>query len=381
MPQGRQSAFCTCSRGATDFHSPAVGVPTVSAESAGARAGDPTRRNVRRGWGRLGAFLLLVLSALTALAVASRKVEQPARTAFDTRAASALKRARPEFVFIGSSMVGTRFDEAELRRLLKPRRVSVLGLSGMMSSGWYLAFKNLVIASGQHPRTFVFFREQELTDPRRWVQGPNGRKKIERFSLPEEPVLDRKLAPRLNEPIAHFEWYRKRVVPLELLREKTEPLLEHTGELGSRLTSPASKDTRARTRAINDLFAMSNLRVMESTAEPETTSVNDVQVFEEVVAQSFLPDIIELAKADGIPLTFVRVRTRAAAMGEPKKAAEQRYDSSLEAYLEARGAEFYDLHDATWEAIEMYGVGDHIAGNQKRQYTRLFVEHMGQIFH
>ena len=334
-------------------------------------------QSLRRGWARLGAFLVLVIAALATVILASRKMERPAPVPFDARPIRGLQKARPEFVLIGNSMVGTRFDEALLRRLLRPRRVSVMGMSGTMSSSWYAAFKNLVIASGQRPRVFIFYRGQELTLPRLWAEGMRGIKKLQRVSLPDDPVVERRLTPPLDAPLQRFEWFREREAPIGLLREKTDPFIDSIGKLGSGLEAPAL-NARARARQINGLFALSNLRPTGAIVEP---AAKEVQVFEKAVGRSFLPDIFELAAANQIPLTFVRVRTRAVADGLTDTADAQRYQASLEAYLHAHGAEFYDMYPEAWETPDLYGEGDHIAGRYRRKYTELFVEHMGRIFH
>ncbi len=253
-----------------------------------------------------------------------------------------------------------------------------MGINGAKSAVWYLTLKNLVVASGYHPRVILFFRAQELTEPRVFTSTPRGRQMILQLSVGREPIIERKLAPPLSQPIALLEWYRKRAVPVERLHDEAEPLLDRLGELASRASWRAA-DPETRKHDINELFALSNLRAADAPREPAAS--DEAQVFRDVLQGSFLPDMCELAKANDIPLTFVRVRTRAAASGQAQTAGEQRYDADLERYVRDCGGEFHDMRGATWERIEMYGSGDHIAGKYKRNYTTLFVEHMGQIFH
>jgi hypothetical protein len=332
----------------------------------------------RQSWGLLGVFAGAVMLAVLLVIVVSRKLPAPSEPQFDDRPLTRLKLDRPEFLLLGNSMVGTRFDEHRLRHLLRPHRVSVIGSNGAKSAVWYLTLKNIVVASGLQPRLIQFFREQELTEPSTYATTTRGQEMIQLLSVGSEPLVARKIAPPLSQPIAHFEWYRKRVVPLERFREEIQPLLDHVAELGSQLMwRNANRHTRR--REINDLFSLSNLRGSEVVREP--AAPDEAQVFANVVGQSFLPDVCELAKKSGIPLTFVRVRTRAAASGASKRADEQRYDTDLEQYIRACPAEFYDMRDEAWESIDMYGSGDHIAGPFKRRYTDLFVEHMANIFH
>jgi hypothetical protein len=325
----------------------------------------------------LCAFVLLVLLASVLVTLLSRSLSARARLPFDPRPLSRLKRLQPEFVLIGNSMVDTRFDEPTMQRLLAPRRVAVLGMAATKSAVWYLALENLVIASGAHPRVIQFFRYSELTDPRARALGED-HGKLERVSLTDDPAVEEKLAPPFTRPAAWLGWQRDRAVPLPRLREKTEPVVDAIGALCSRLVW-RDADPEDRKRQINELFALSNLRTAELL--PDAGSAERTRSFQDVVDASLLPDMCRLAKQHGIALTFIRVRTRDAASGEPEAPGDQQYIADLERYVRGCGAEFYDMHDATWESLDLFGNGDHIAGKAKRRYMQLFVEHMGQIFH
>ena len=267
----------------------------------------------RESWVRLGVFMALLLLGLIVTTLVSRSLPPQARGEFDAPTLAELKALQPELVLLGNSMVGTRFDESTLRRLLRPRRLSVQGVPGSKSAVWYLMLKNVVIASGSRPKVLLFFRDEELTHPRERAVGvEHGR--VERWSLDSEPLVERKLAPPARESMARFQWYRERLVPLARLREKTGPLLDDVPAFFSGLASHGQ--TRELTkRDINKLFALGNLRA--AADPPDTTPVTELP-FEEVVGESFLPDICALAKQNAIPLTFIRIRTRPAASGQPE---------------------------------------------------------------
>lgn len=330
----------------------------------------------RQSWHRLFSFLGLTLLGLLFVTALSRSLPPPPRAPFDRRALEQLKRLNPEFVLIGNSMVQTRFDENLLRRLLRPHRVAVLGVSATKSAVWYLMLKNLVVLSGTHPRVIQFFRDGELTDPRARALGPE-HIKLERVSVDSEPLVEGKLAPPLREPIARLGWFRDRAMPFGRLHVQTAPLLDDVAVACSRLLW-RNADRDVRKREINDLFALGNLRTAEVPADPVVGGGS--ADFKDLVDASFLPDTCQLAREHGIPLTFVRVRTRDAASGVPDD-FERQYIADLARYVRGCGAEFYDMYDATWESLDMYGNGDHIAAKFKYRYTGLFVDHMAQIFH
>jgi hypothetical protein len=330
----------------------------------------------RQSWARLGAFVSLEVLAVLVMVLLCRSLPVQARTPFDSRPLAHLQRLQPQFVLMGNSMVDTRFDESTLSRSLSPRRVAVLGMAATKSAVWYLALKNLVIASGARPRVLQFFRYLELTDPRaRALDDDHG--KLERVSIVDDPVVEKKLAPPLTQPIAWFDWYRERAVPLRRLQEKTAPLVDDVGATFSRLLWRGG-GSDARKRQINELFALEHLRVAEV---PPEAAAERIPQFDDVVAGSLLPDMCQLAKDNGIALTFIHVRTRDAAAGERETPAAQQYLADLQRYVQGCGAEFYDMQDASWESLDWYGNGDHIAAQFKRRYSALFAEHMARVFH
>jgi hypothetical protein len=318
--------------------------------------------------------------ALLGLALAvgvSRALPGAPRAAFDPSLRTRLERIRPQFLLLGNSMVDTRFDEPTLRRLLPGKRVAVVGIPGSKSAVWYLALKNAVVPSGARPRVLLFFRGNELTDPRARALGDEHRK-LEKMAPEDDPLVEQKLAPPMREPIARLGWYRERVAPFGRLHGRSQPWVDGVSfAVSSFLWRDADLD--ARKDSINELFDMKHLReARESDLAEEDARVPP---FRQVVAGSLLPDICDLAEKHGLPLTFIRVRTRVVAEGGADAPGEKQHLIELESYVRARGAEYEDMHDATWESVDMYGNGDHMAGRSKRTYMRLFVKHMGHVFH
>ena len=330
-----------------------------------------------RSWFRLGAFLLLVLCAAGLTIEVSRRSAPPPRARFNASLLRRLRRMRPDTVLLGNSMVYTRFEEATLRRLLPKHRVAVLGVSASKSSVWYLVLKNTIVASETHPRVVLFFRDEELTDPRARALGRNHASLLEPASPEDDPLVEKKLAPPWQQPIAWLTWYRDRELPFQRLHAKAEAPLEAASWFVSTLFW-RDAEPKLRKARINELFELGNLRDAEEASEPVVESVP--LVFQKVLEGSFLPDIIDLAASAGIPLTFVRVRSRVAAEGGQEPAELRPYMVELERYIRGHGARYYDMHDATWESIDMYGNGDHIAGRYRTHYMDLFVSHMAAIF-
>jgi hypothetical protein len=327
----------------------------------------------RRAWLRLLAMVALGLCGLFVVIWHSRHIEPPPRRAFDSRPLRQLRRQRPNFVLIGNSMVGTRFDTRQLNRLLNPRSALVLARGGSYSASWYLTIKNHVVASGVHPaRILLFFRGTELTEPRTQSTGPM-RARIEPLELEDEPLLEQKLRPpTLRGKLA---WWLSAFAPTQRL--ETPTFAESSGIFVSRAVERELDDT-ARKATINGVFDMTKLRT--AATAPDTEQSGDEWRFEQTLPDSLLPEIVSLCKENGSELAVIRIRTRDAANGVPESKAEKAYIQGLKQYLQQNGVEYADTRDATWEEIGMYGNGDHIAPRAKAIYTRLFVENLPHLF-
>jgi hypothetical protein len=133
-----------------------------------------------------------------------------------------------------------------------------------------------------------------------------------------------------------------------------------------------------REELIEGAFELSKLR---ARSEGEAEHRIGDEEFRVVLPASFLPDILAVAKQQRVPMTFIRVRRRRTAEGVPDAPDLEIYLGELRRYLEAQGAEFYDMKDADWEHPSLYAQGDHIGARHRTNYTRSFVEHMRHVFH
>jgi hypothetical protein len=318
--------------------------------------------------------LLVGLGVFSALAVsliglAQLAPEEP-RAPFDSSMVRRLSKEAPEFVLMGNSMVQTRFDERELDRLLSPAKARVVALGGTRTAYWYLALKNVVLPAVKPRRVLLFFRRQELTSYRTGTGG--ARYDLGRVSRGRDEVLEARLAPPTRQPLERLSYELGRIAPFARLRALAEPwvLAAAHGLTGARRGSAR----RHQQRALDDVFATDNLRGAD--IEPAGAPIEKGS-FDELVGPSLLPDIVELTERAGVPLTLVRVRTRAAADGRRKQTS---YDRALDAYLARRNVELVDMTNEEWERSELYGEGDHIAARFKKKYTKLFVQNLKRIF-
>jgi len=327
-------------------------------------------RERRTAWRRLLVGLGVLGFAGACLVALARSAPAEPRRPFDQRLVRRIARHKPDIVVLGNSMVETRFDEAELNRLLSPTRVTVLGVGGSKSAYWYLTLKNVVLPAVKPKRVLLVFRRRELTGARDKATGAFANF-MSRVRHAEEPLVDAKLAPPKTEPIEWLGYELERLAPFPRLHALADPLVEGWAR---ELTGARGKERRRMQRALDEVFATDKLR--NANLEPATLP-REHGDFADVVESSLLPDIIELLDHAKVPLTVVRIRTKTYADGRGRASA---YDQELDAYLRERHVELLDLSHQEWEKSEMYGEGDHIAPRFRNLYTRLFVKNLRKAF-
>ena len=112
------------------------------------------------------------------------------RKPFDEQPVRLLKKARPQCVFLGDSMLDSRLNEAMLNRQAG-QRCTVLAQPGTSTAMWYLLLKNVIAAQAHPPRTVVvFFRDRQLTLPAHRAEG-SYRGRLETVMRGAEPLVDR----------------------------------------------------------------------------------------------------------------------------------------------------------------------------------------------
>lgn len=328
-------------------------------------------------WWRLGLLVAMALFALGLLVLASRGQPAPPRRGFDQKTVRRLQRLKPDWVLLGNSLVNTRFHERTLNQLLAPRRASMMGVSGSKSAVWYLTLKNQIFPVTHPRRVLIFFYGYELTSPRQRALGAE-RARLDPVSLDEEPVVETKLAPHDEGWIAVLGWKLGHFAPFDRLHRVVDDPIDDIATRVAEVLAP-EPDRTQRKKELNEVFALGNLRSVPAAAQQEQQP-EGTRNFGKDVEGSFLPDIIALAKEASVPLTFIRIRTRELAEGGTLGAEEQTYLKDLQVYLRENGAKYVDMAGETWETIELYGEGSHIARRYTTRYTRLFVEHMSSVF-
>lgn len=322
---------------------------------------------------------------------------------FDDARRKVLAATRPDFVFIGNSMVFSRIDLAALATAEGGGSGMYLTGGGLFSAHWYLWFKNELIASGHRPcATFIFFREDELTNPYREVNTPEERALLAKASVDQEQELHQVLA--LHQPFMdRVESLLYAVYPIQLRRADVEwtldtlallPALSGFSQTMWRKKFASSSWTRheeeafmasrgAFKREIRDvLFNSNGFRSRPAVRTESVVSNGFRSIFSEQVSGSLLPAMLRLARENGVRLIFVRVKPRPSLDGSHLRRSEleKRYFAELRAYLAINGGSLHDeTGDERWLPEHYYDQW-HIAPRFMSLYTERFLAGQPDVF-
>jgi hypothetical protein len=285
------------------------------------------------------------------------------RQAFEAGIIDDLRTAQPAWIFIGDSMLGTRLDARHLAEISTDGtdRAHTIMVPGSGPAWWFLAFKNLVVASGVKPRcTFIFFRDTNLTDTLFRLETQYGRE-LDMVAGDSEPELDRLIALRRRGPWARIYTAVNRAYEIDIARSWMDPAIR--GWL-----------TRAQPE-MDRYFGLNHLR---GDVASDMTAVEE-PAFARDLPSSILPDLLRLANEHQQHVCFVRVQRRPVNNKPPDESpALGRYVADLEAWVEANGAVFRDDTGDPEMTLDLYEDGDHI--ENRRRYTEILRKRLDSIF-
>lgn len=254
-----------------------------------------------------------------------------------------------------------RFDELTGQR----SRLLPAGHSAI----WYYLLKNIALEMPHKPKAvFVFFRGEELTQPRLYVDTTYGEKVLLHFAGGGDALLDdlvydkypfqRHIKNLLATAFPNFDW---------LAAIATTP---------SRLALGASGETISGSvlAQVNRRFSFEHLRQRpydDCCSFYEQADLGRLSAFgPEIWQKTFLPHMIEAGKASGVRLIFIRVERQGP---PPRSPSYEAYSEGLARYMARQGVAYYDF-DTRQRDIpeEWFSVGDHIRSEYLLRYSELF---------
>lgn len=283
---------------------------------------------------------------------------------FDTARFKQIQARQPDFVLIGDSLLGYSIEPAVLENAIAGRKVELLWHGGAASAAWYLYLKNFVVGAGVHPRrVFIFIHDAVLTDPQFRTTGKYAQQ-LQQLCRSDEPVF-RELTKAGDQRLWWFPRLVALVFPADTNRAHYQQRVD--GWMRRLVARDRHAARRLETEA-NQTFDVANVRA----DEPVITTEGE-KPFDSVVAQSFLPPILALARDNNFPITFVRPKKRPGPDAEfDAKPAMQAYYSALQRYLAASGCDVVDLTNDPAITEEMFADSVHIGPRSRRTFTTHF---------
>ena len=280
-------------------------------------------------------------------------------------------------VLLGDSVVVTSVDETQLGQLTGQPTVN-LGIPGSASAEWYLMMKNIIARSPHKPNyVIVVFRDTILTAPSYRVSGKY-------FSLVQELA-------KADDTVLVDKAFIQQMNPVEKLADGYLPL--YGSRLGLRqsidyyirysLTNWLGCDQKCNDNAsltvFQDLNLDANLLVEAiATAESYLYTPNQLN-FAGQVDNSFLPDMVQIAKDNGIQLILVRTKHLDDASLATESPALKGYIAALKDYAQKNDVIVLDFAHDERLTSDLFSDTHHLTLQGESLFTGMLAEALKPI--
>ena len=292
-----------------------------------------------------------------------------------------LEAEKPDFVFIGNSMLWSRIDDDYLGRLLGGKKVHSIVNFGGLSAVHYLAFKYLLYPANIHPkRVFIFFRGNQFILPGARTDDPFVKKIIQRLTPAPDPLFEQ-IVHGDSRSMTDIVYDRLLALfPVAAAQAQIRKEIHKLALIPVTFGSTGDNPKKILLGRVNKRFSFTegSFRSEIGTESRQREDDGNSYDFYGRVDKSFLPNILKLAEKKRIPLAFIRVQERPTENGNvPDPPELKKYMQDMRTYLEEHGAALYDFTGDPELPLSAYHDGDHIKDQKK--YTKLFVRRVGDL--
>ncbi len=288
-----------------------------------------------------------------------------------------IQKEKPEVVLLGNSVINSGMDLQLFEQLVGLRSLK-FSFPGTASAYWYLLMKSNITVANPPPRyLLVFFLDNLLTAPELGVNGLAYQALIDEVAGENENILLQKAYWSQIHPIER--WLNSRL-PLfgerETLKEKIDNRLKYTLPFQVQRCDKTCLDdaldiTFTQLNMIQDNFVQS-----DEKADPWSGREWD---FNALVENSFLPDMIALAREKGIQLVFVREKNARVMNLADESAAMRLYFQQMKDYLAVRSVPYLDFAHEPSLTLDMFRDRMHLSEAGQQVFTRLVAEGFNTI--
>jgi len=327
-------------------------------------------------------YFLLLLAVLIALTIyLPRALGTPypgqAGPTFDNavrnRYTNILEENKTKVALIGDSVLEQSVDAQALSEALNTPSYAI-AVPGSSAPFWYLILKNIILEADPRPvYVILLYRDTILTLPDFHVKGGYV-KELDQFATAHEDFLIQRAYLNFMNPLEKWAltWF-----PLYSSRERiTDFSNYYARNMLPALFLPCKGDCLDRAHAI--IFHIDNVvpEIQEAAlvGDEEFLFTARAMDFKGEVDESFLPEIIRLARENGIRLILVHERTFLfpSAAAEPKALRE--YKQELAEYLNAQDVTVIDFSYDSRLPKEYFADVVHMNETGKAVFTQLLAE-------
>ena len=273
---------------------------------------------------------------------------------------------------MGNSVLIDGMDENEFAKLTAFKSMKMV-VEGGATAQYYLMIKNVVLVSKNPPEyLLLFFMDNLLTSPGFWTTGTTFVNRIDEIAGENETTLLEKAYLKTQNPINVFV---NGNIPIfgerQNLKTKIDSHLKYTLP---RLIDQCAKPCLDRN--IELIFNFGNINrfpITPISLELDQWTGRNWQ-FASLVADSFLPDIIQLTRNKGIQLILVREKNARMMNLEDETDDMRLYFQDLAAYLEKEHIPLIDLSHHPLLTLDMFHDMMHFKPFTQPVFTRLVAE-------
>lgn len=288
-----------------------------------------------------------------------------------------IQKLKPEVILLGNSVINSGLDLSLFEQLVHHRTIK-FSFPGTASAYWYLLIKSNIVTSKPPPRyLIIFFLDNLLTSPTLGVNGPTYQALIDEVAGENETVLLKKAYLSQISPLegfldSHLPVFGERAT----LKEKIDNRLKYTIPLFLLKCNKTCLDADLDKAFSQVNMLADNFTQTKETADPVSGYGWD---FEESVEQSFLPDMINLAREKGIQLIFAREKDARFMNLEDESSQMRRYFQQLTDYLSSQHVLYMDFAHEPSLTIDLFRDRMHLSPDGRMVFTRLVAERFSTL--
>jgi hypothetical protein len=278
---------------------------------------------------------------------------------------------RPQDILLGNSVIVNGLD-GDLFQSLTGRITLPYAFNGAASAYYYLILKNIIITAQTKPEfILLFFIDNWLTRPDLMVSGGPYLQIMDEVAGDNETVLLHKAyINRLDPVVAYLDGHLMLFGERQTIKVKLDARLKYPLSDWFLNCGKVCLDT-----ALDKAFFYDNmLQVADATNIYRDEWSGSEWDFPGRLTDSFLSDILGIARQNGIRLVFVREKNARFMTLEEETADMRRYFQDLATYLSAEGIPLLDFSHDPALGVELFHDQMHFTPQARPVFTRLVAE-------